>query len=82
LNVHTRWEISPQSEERRASSGFKIRPGEENGSRIYQLLLHEMSLLPSDIPAKNRVPRSKVFKDGASESVDDNASAGKERNVI
>ncbi|KAF8799298.1 hypothetical protein BYT27DRAFT_7217901, partial [Phlegmacium glaucopus] len=31
------WESSPQSEEKRATSGFKSREGEENGSRIYQL---------------------------------------------
>lgn len=50
------WEISPQSEEKRAASGFKLRQGEENGSRIYQLVLHEMSLLPSNIPAYNVLP--------------------------
>jgi hypothetical protein len=56
LKVDASWEISPQSEEKRAASGFKSRDGEENGSRIYQLLLHEMLLLPSNIPAYNRVP--------------------------
>ncbi|KAF8804660.1 hypothetical protein BYT27DRAFT_7213795 [Phlegmacium glaucopus] len=52
------WEISPQSEEKRATSGFKSREGEENGSRIYQLdlVLHEMTLLPSNIPAYNLIP--------------------------
>ena len=47
---------------------FKSRNGEENGSRIYQLQLHDMCLLPSNIPANNRIPRklinqSDTFKD-------------------
>ena len=54
LKPGTRWEIPPQSEERRETSGFKARAGDQNGSRIYQLLLHEMLLLPSNIPVKNR----------------------------
>ena len=61
LNLFGRWEISPQSEEKRTTSGYKSRVGEENGSRIYQLLLQEMLLLPSNIPANNRVPRNKVI---------------------
>ncbi|KIM39064.1 hypothetical protein M413DRAFT_447420 [Hebeloma cylindrosporum] len=50
------WEIAPQSEEKRATSVFKSREGEENGSRIYQLVLHDMCLLPSNIPSHNIVP--------------------------
>jgi hypothetical protein len=33
-----------------------LKQGEENGSRIYQLLLHEMCLMPSNIPAYNLRP--------------------------
>ena len=32
------------------------RDGEENGSRIYQLVLHSMNLLPSNIPSCGVVP--------------------------
>ena len=64
LKVLASWEIAPQSEEKRATSGFKSRDGEENGSRIYQLVLHEMTLLPSNIPAHNIVP-PKYNKDAA-----------------
>ena len=65
LKIHARWEIPPQSEEKRATSGFKTRDGEENGSRIYQILLHDMCLLPSNNPAKNRVSH-KVTNENAS----------------
>ncbi|KAF8815174.1 hypothetical protein BYT27DRAFT_7215835 [Phlegmacium glaucopus] len=54
------WESSPQSEEKRATSGFKSREGEENGSRMYQLVLHEMTLLPSNIPAYNLIPHKET----------------------
>lgn len=47
------WEIPPQSEEKRAASAFKLRQGEENGTRIYQLVLHNMILLPSNVPTQN-----------------------------
>jgi hypothetical protein len=68
LKVPARWEISPQSEEKRVTLGFKSRNGKENGSCIYQLLLHNMCLLPSNIPANNCVPQQVInqnatFKD-------------------
>ena len=52
-NKFLRWEISPQTKERRATSAFKMRQGEENSSQIYQLALHKMTILPSNIPAFN-----------------------------
>ena len=64
LKVLASWEIALQSEEKCTTSGFKSRDGEENGSRIYQLMLHEMSLLPSNIPSRNVVPL-KYNKDAA-----------------
>lgn len=56
LIILDRWEIKPTSEEKRATSAYKTREGEENGTRIYQLVLHKMSLLPSSIPSRNVVP--------------------------
>ena len=47
------WEISPQTGEKRGTSNYRICPGDENGSRIYQLVLKRMDLLPSNVPAKN-----------------------------
>ena len=47
------WEISPQTGEKRGTSNYRTRPGDENGSRIYQLVLKRMDLLPSNVPAKN-----------------------------
>ena len=65
-----------------ATSGFKSRDGEENGSRIYQLVLHKTSLLPSNIPARNIVPL-KYNKDAAAlddsngDEGDDSGNLGK-----
>lgn len=56
LTYIPRGEIPPQSEEKKAASGFKLRKNEENGSRVYQLVLHEMALHPNNIPAYNTVP--------------------------
>ena len=52
------WEISPQTGEKRAASNYKSRPGDENGSRIYQLVLKRMELLPSNLPGNNIVEPS------------------------
>ena len=76
-----RWEISPQSEEKRATSGFKSRDGEENGSRIYQLLLHEMSLLPSNVPASNRIPSKIVNQDATIEDPNGTMPVGTEPGI-
>lgn len=53
LYLYFSWEIFPQSEEKKTASGFKFCPGKENGSHIYQLVLHEMSLLPNHTPTYN-----------------------------
>jgi hypothetical protein len=72
LKPFASWEIAPQSEERRATSGFRSRDGEENGSRVYQLVLHEMQLLPSNIPTRNIIP-TKYDKPSAAVVNDSNA---------
>ena len=45
------WEISPRSGDRRANTSSY----NDNGNRIYQLVLKRMELLPSNVPTKNTI---------------------------
>jgi len=65
------WEISPQIGEKRATSNYRSRPGDENGSRIYQLVLKRMELLPSNVPSKNIIEYSANSKGKKRASPDD-----------
>ena len=61
LKVSARWEISPQNEEKRASSGFKSLDGKENGSRIQVKSINcyfTKSLLPAR--SSTRMPSSRT----------------------
>jgi hypothetical protein len=74
------WEISPQTGEKRAASNYKSRAGDENGSRIYQLVLKKMQLLPSNLPAHNvfeHFPNSKGKKRASTDDDDDGPSTPK-----
>jgi len=54
IEVYLRvWEISPRSADKRANSGSYT--NNVNGSRVYQLVLKRMELLPSNIPANNLI---------------------------
>ena len=44
------WEISPRADRRASANTGSLN---DNGSRIYRLVLKRMELLPSNIPAKN-----------------------------